>query len=157
MLLIWVLIEPNGISISMKALRLLFPCYWCHRAICTNVGTDCSCQDKCQSEPPCPSPSLWSWVYCARLWKDPCKMPFLQQCIGTLGKVWFPDRKANVECETGCWCLFPWRFGQLTGVCCKETSPFFFFLLTIYLIIPTFYLLLHKLTPDFMSKWAIVE
>lgn len=58
------------LSLSMNAPRPLFPCYWCQWAICSNVGTDCLCQDKCQPGPPCPSPSLWSWVYYTRLWKS---------------------------------------------------------------------------------------
>lgn len=97
--LIWVLIDPNRISISMNALRPLFPCYWCQRAICTNAGTDCSCQDKCQPRPPCPS--LWSWVYYTRLWKSLACCLLRSSAVGALGKVGFPDRKANVEWETG--------------------------------------------------------
>lgn len=124
-LLIWVLMGPNWIiSIYLNVMRPLFPCYWCQWVMCLNVGTNNSCQDKCQPGPQCPSPSLWWWVYYTRFWKSLLSCLVRSGTAGALGKVWFPDRKGNVER----WWPFPRKYEQLIGGCCKERFFFFFFL-----------------------------
>lgn len=132
----------------MNALRPLFPCYWCQWAICTNAGTGCSCQDKCQRGPPCSSPSLWSWVYYTRLWKSLASRVVRSGTAGALGKVWFPDRRARVEGETGSPDLlvtffFPQRFRHQV-VCSAKTlvTP------TICSVITTFHLLFTLTVED---------
>lgn len=100
----------------------------------TNVGTDCSCQDKCQPRSPCPSPSLWLWVYYTRLWKSLTSHRFLSTgTFWVLGKVWFPERKAMVSVR---WVVWTWC---LTSSCRFEyptaAKKLFSFLLTIYLTI----------------------
>lgn len=77
----------------------------------TNVGINYSCQDKCQPMSsrlpvslsplsPCPSPSLWWWVYYNRVWKFPSTHRFLSS--GMLLKVWFWERFGS-QIERSCW------------------------------------------------------
>lgn len=90
----------------------LFPCCWCQWAICINVGTDCSCQDKYQHGPP--YPNLWSRVYYTRLWKSLASCLLYSGTVEVLGKVWFPDRK--IKKKTKKKTFRDWdRFSRLVG------------------------------------------
>lgn len=87
--------------------------------ICTNVGTDRSCQDKCQPGRPC-------WV---SAWGRDFILPVcigLASChlgsgtVGALGKVWFPDRTGFPDLLV----TFSSKGRPADRSCRKNNSPF---------------------------------
>ena len=150
MSLIQVLKEPNGMNMSMDALRPLFPCYWCQWAICTNVGTDCLCQDKCQLRPPChaqvPACGL---EFIIPDFESPVHFAFYAEVRRDSGKHLVPRQKSQ---------RWVWdRFSRLGLVAFTLeillTADWWLlsFLLTIHSLFPYFVSYFYTTTPDHMS------
>lgn len=93
-----ILMKPKWISISMNALRPLFPCCLCQWAICTaTLALAVYAKTNASLDLPAQVPACGCGFIIPDYKKSLASCILRRSTIEALGKVWFPDRKGHFE------------------------------------------------------------